>query len=157
MFAQQGSCFYLDCRLNGGGLWGELMEIAGGWRPPAPLQASPLQLFLLMNTAVAGRRDHTQQQSRIDSTHSLRTTTQKSHAIPKASIGKGSGTSGMRWSVIPQAGLGEGRENHFPGELLRIPIWTGDVEEKPWWGLQWACVSCMHRSNKTATRSTSIC
>lgn len=47
------------------------MEIARGRRAPEPLQATPLPLLLARDPSVAGRRGHSQEQTRINSTHSL--------------------------------------------------------------------------------------
>lgn len=54
-------------------------------------QATPPQLYLLMTTLVAGRGNHTQEQSRIHSTI-VWGRVGGSQALPKAFVGKRSGT-----------------------------------------------------------------
>lgn len=94
----QGSCLDFDYRFHWGGPWGEVMEKAGGRRPPEPPQATLLQLLLARNTSVAGTRIIPRSRLELILPTVLRGKT--SQAIPKARIGKGAGASSIRWSVM---------------------------------------------------------
>lgn len=135
----QRSCLDLDYRFHWGGLWGEVMEIAGGRRPLEPLQATPLPLLLARNTSVvvvvvAGRGDHTQEQTRMNSTtvwgwRGLR----EARLFPRLTLGRVQAFSSGRRSVMTQTSFGEGRESS-PRAAAAEHLCTGDVEERPHWG-----------------------